>query len=90
MNKANFFNKDFDNINHALGTAIAMEAKRLAEKYNKDSLTCNDLAAITGFGINNVREMMGRTDFPLIRQGNRYTVSVLGFVIWSVYSLLDN
>lgn len=43
------------NVNSELGVAAALEAKRLAEKYNKDFLSCEDLTAIMGLGTNNVR-----------------------------------
>ena len=39
---------------------ISAEAKRLADRYNKDYLDCEDLMKITGLGKGNVRTLMNR------------------------------
>ena len=67
-----------------LGIAIAMEARRLSEKYQKDFFDCEDLMAIMGIGRNNVRELMRSASFPTIVVGNRKIVSTINFVIWQV------
>lgn len=69
-------------INSEQGVAAALEAKRLAEKYGKDFLNCDDLVAITGFGKNNVRQMLNSDDFPTVEVGNRKAVSVIAFTLW--------
>jgi hypothetical protein len=71
-------------IESELGIAAAMEAKRLSEKYGKDFLNCDDLVAITGFGKNNVRQMLNSDDFPTVEVGNRKAVSIVAFVLWSL------
>ena len=68
------------------GVAAALEAKRLSEKYGKDYLSCDDLVAITGLGRNNVRCLLNSEDFPTITIGNRKTVSVIAFTLWSLRS----
>jgi len=72
------------NINSELGVAAAIEARRLAEKYSKDFLDCDDLVTITGLGKNNVRQMLNSDDFPTITVGNRKVVSVIAFALWSL------
>jgi len=66
------------------GVAIAMETRRLSEKYKKDFFDCEDLMAIMGIGKNNVRELMRSASFPTIVVGNRKIVSIINFVIWQV------
>jgi hypothetical protein len=66
---------------------ISAEAKRLADKYEKDYLDCADIIKITGLGRDNVREMMGRKDFPLMKVGKRKIVSVVAFVTWQFNNL---
>lgn len=66
------------------GVAVAMEAKRLAEKYGKDYFNCDDLVIIMGIGKNNARQLMNSTSFPTIEVGNRKLVSVMAFVYWSL------
>ena len=61
---------------------IHKETERLTQKFNKDYLDCNDLMTITGLGRDNVRTMMARQDFPLMRVGNRKVVSIALFVMW--------
>ena len=64
--------------------AAALEAKRLAEKYGKDYLCCDDLVTILGVGKNNVRQLLNSTSFPTIEIGNRKVVSVIAFSLWSL------
>ena len=71
-------------IKSEYGVAAALEAKRLAVKYNKDYLNCDDLVEITGLGKNNVRQMLNSNDFPTIEIGNRKVVSVIAFAMWSL------
>lgn len=66
------------------GVAAALEAKRIAEKYQKDFLCCDDLVEIMKVGKNNVRELMNSDSFPTIEIGNRKVVSVISFVLWSL------
>ncbi|MEG1752218.1 MAG: DNA-binding protein [Clostridia bacterium] len=61
---------------------ISAEAKRLSEKYEKDYLDCADIMKITGLGRDNVRSLMNRKDFPIIKVGKRRIVSVVGFATW--------
>lgn len=75
---------DETNINSKFGVAAALEAKRLAEKYGKDYLSCDDLVTITGFGKNNVRQLLNSDTFPTCTVGNRKAVSVIAFVLWSM------
>lgn len=73
-------------IKSEIGVAVALEAKRLSEKHNKDFLTCEDIVKITGFGTNNIRQLMCSDEFPYIQVGNRKAVSVIAFALWSVYN----
>ena len=66
------------------GLAVALEAKRLAEKYGKDYLNCDDLVTIMGIGKNNVRQLLNSTRFPTVEVGNRKVVSVIAFALWSL------
>lgn len=79
-------------INSEVGVAAALEAKRISEKYGKDYLCCDDLVAITGFGKNNVRNLLNSDTFPTRTAGNRKAVSVIAFVLWSLRasSTMDN
>ena len=72
------------NINSELGAAAAIEAKRLAEKYDKDFLNCEDLVKIMGIGRNNVRQMLNSDSFPTVEVGNRKVVSVVAFTMWAM------
>ena len=74
------------NINSELGVAAAMEAQRLAEKYGKDYLNCEDLVSIMGIGKNNARQLFNSSSFPTIEVGNRKVVSVIAFAFWSLKS----
>ena len=64
------------------GVAAALEAQRLSVKYNKDFFDANDLVKLMGLGEANVRKLMAREDFPVIKIGNRSVVSVLALAIW--------
>ena len=64
---------------------ISAEAKRLAERYNKDYLDCEDLMKITGLGKGNVRALMNRFDFPTTTVGKRKVISVLSFARWAYF-----
>ena len=72
------------NFNSELGIAAALEAKRIAEKYEKDFLDCEDLVKIMGVGRNNIRQLLNSDSFPTIQVGNRKIVSVVAFTIWSL------
>jgi len=72
------------NINSDFGVAAAMEAKRLADKYNKDYLNCDDLVSIMSIGKNNARQLLNCSTFPTIEVGNRKVVSVIAFALWSL------
>ncbi len=63
---------------------IADEVKRLSGKYGKSYLDCEELIEITGLGRDNVRALMGSSDFPVTRVGNRKVVSILAFVTWQL------
>jgi predicted DNA-binding transcriptional regulator AlpA len=63
---------------------IALETKRIAEKFNKEYLDCKDLIQATGLGRDNVRQMMNSKDFPLLTIGKRQVVSILNFVVWQI------
>ena len=75
---------DTINVYSELGVAAAIEAKRIAEKYGKDYLDCDDLVKIMDIGKNNIRQLMGSDDFPTITVGNRKVVSVIAFALWSL------
>ena len=76
--------RDFSNINSEFGVAVALEAKRLSEKYGKDYLNCDDLVSIMGIGKNNARQLLNAADFPTVEIGNRKVVSVIAFALWSL------
>lgn len=73
---------DIPEIQSEIGIAAAIEAGRLAEKYSKDFLDCDDLVNIMRVGKNNIRQLMCSDDFPTIELGNRKVVSVIGFAVW--------
>jgi len=75
---------EYLNIKSEHGVAAALEAKRLAEKYSKDFLCCDDLVEIMNVGKNNVRDLMNSDSFPTIEIGNRKVVSIMSFVLWSL------
>jgi hypothetical protein len=62
--------------------AIAYEAKRLAEKYDKDTFDCKDLQKILNLGKNNVRNLLNSSDFPSVQIGNRKLISALSLASW--------
>ena len=78
------YGNEFINIKSEHGVAAALEAKRIAEKYQKDFLNCDDLVGIMNVGKNNIRELMSNGAFPTIEVGNRKVVSVISFVLWSL------
>ncbi|MCL2638439.1 MAG: hypothetical protein FWD48_08735 [Oscillospiraceae bacterium] len=78
------YTQDFLNINSELGVAAAIEARRIAEKYNKDFLDCEDLVKIMGVGRNNIRQLLNSEVFPTVEIGNRKVVSVIAFAMWSL------
>jgi len=78
------------NIHSEYGTAAALEARRLAEKYQKDFLSCEDIVSIMGIGRNNARQLMSSSSFPTIEVGNRKVVSVIAFTLWSLKSDNDH
>jgi len=78
------FNQEALGVNSEFGVAAALEAKRLAEKYGKDYLNCDDLVSIMGVGKNNVRQLLNSEAFPTIEAGNRKVVSVIAFALWSL------
>ena len=66
------------------GIAAALEAQRLAEKYGKDYLNCDDIVLIMGIGRNNARLLFNSILFPTVSIGNRKVVSVIAFALWSL------
>lgn len=76
--------KDEFNINSELGVAAAIEARRLAEKYDKDFFDCDDLVKIMGVGKNNVRQLLNSDSFPTVEIGNRKVVSIVAFAMWAM------
>ena len=78
------YGQDTVNINSEFGVAAALEAKRLAEKYGKDYLNCDDLVSIMRIGKNNARHLLNSSTFPTIEIGNRKLVSVIAFAFWSL------
>ncbi|MFA6867471.1 MAG: hypothetical protein WCR54_08180 [Clostridia bacterium] len=66
---------------------ISAEAKRLSDKYNKDYLDCADIIKITGLGRDNVRDLMSRKDFPIMKVGKRKIVSVVAFATWQIKNM---
>lgn len=63
---------------------ITNEVKRLAEKYGKSYLDCEQLIELTGLGRDNVRALMCSANFPVTCVGNRKVVSILAFVTWQL------
>jgi len=76
--------RELFNIQSELGVAAALEAKRIAEKFNKDFLDCDTLVQIMGVGRNNVRQLLNSDSFPTVEIGNRKVVSVIAFALWSL------
>ena len=79
--------KGIMDIKSELGVAAAIEARRLAEKYDKDFFDCDDLVKIMGVGKNNVCQLLNSDAFPTIEIGNRKVVSVIAFTYWSAQKL---
>jgi len=73
-----------------LDWAIAAEAARLCEKYEKDVFDCGDLSKILGLGKNNIRELMNSRDFPTKTVGNRKFVTALGLAAWMVMEFYNS
>lgn len=63
---------------------IEIEVNRLSRKYEKDFLDCEDIVKITGLGRDNVRTLLKNKDFPKIKVGRRYVVSIINFVNWQI------
>ena len=76
--------RELFNIQSELGVAAALEAKRIAEKYNTDFLDCDTLVKIMGVGKNNIRQLLNSDSFPTIEIGNRKVVSTIAFALWSL------
>lgn len=66
-----------------------MEAKRLAEKYQKDFFDCDDLVSILGVGKNNVRQLMRSASFPTVEIGSRRVVSAIALAFWMLKNRMD-
>jgi len=66
---------------------ISAEAKRLSDRYGKDYLDCADIIKITGLGRDNVRDLMNRKDFPVMKVGKRKIVSVVAFATWQIKNM---
>ena len=66
------------------GVAAALEAKRLADKYQKDFFDCEDLVGMMNVGRNNIRQLMRSKAFPTVEIGNRKVVSVISLALWLV------
>ena len=81
-----YYGNEIIDIKSEHGVAAALEAKRIAEKYQKDFFSCDDLVEVMGVGKNNIRELMSSGRFPTIEIGNRKVVSVISFVLWSLES----
>ena len=63
---------------------ISAETKRLCSEYGKSFLDCDDIIALTGLGRDNVRALMRRNAFPVVKVGKRQVVSILAFVTWQL------
>jgi hypothetical protein len=83
------YTQDNLNIKSELGVAAAIEARRLAEKYQKDFLDCEDLVSIMGVGKNNIRQLLNSQTFPTVEIGNRKVVSVIAFAMWTLTQKQD-
>ena len=69
---------------YKLEELIALETKRLADKYGKSFLDCENLIELTGLGRDNVRALMKSNTFPILKVGNRQVVSIVNFVSWQL------
>jgi len=63
---------------------IEIEVDRLSRKYKKEFLDCEDIVKITGLGRDNVRTLLKNKDFPTIKVGRRYVISIINFVNWQI------
>lgn len=63
---------------------IAAEVKRISSEYGKSFLDCEDIVALTGLGLDNVRTLMKSKSFPVIQVGKRQVVSIVAFVTWQM------
>ena len=68
---------------------IISEAKRLADKYQKESFDCKDLVEILGVGTNSVRDLMNHKGFPTQTIGKRKVVTITNYVIWSLKQQME-
>ena len=67
---------------------ITAEARRLSEQFGKAFLDCEDIVKLTGLGRDNVRGLMHKRCFPVVKAGNRQVVSILAFVTWQMTEYL--
>lgn len=67
---------------------ISTEAKRLSEIFGKTFLDCEEIVQLTGLGRDNVRGLMHKRCFPVVKAGNRQVVSILAFVTWQMTEYL--
>lgn len=67
---------------------ITAEAWRLSEQFGKTFLDCEDIVKLTGLGRDNVRGLMHKRCFPVVKAGNRQVVSILAFVTWQMTEYL--
>lgn len=67
---------------------ISAEAKRLSEIFGKTFLDCEEIVQLTGLGRDNVRGLMHKRCFPVVKAGNRQVVSILAFVTWQMTEYL--
>ena len=74
--------------NSDLSVAVALEAERLANKYDKDTFDCLDLIKILGVGRNNVRELMRSRHFPTLSIGSRKVISAIALAKWMLQDFL--
>lgn len=85
-----FFTFDYEIVkeNHEIlfkqdqSILVTYEAKRLSEKYGKDTFDCEDLQRILCIGRNCVRRLLSSKDFPSITVGSRKFVSAISLAAW--------
>lgn len=70
------------NENNYIGIAAAMEAKRLTEKYGKDTFVMEDIMEILSIGMHNARKLMMSDGFPVLEIGGRKVVPALSLALW--------
>lgn len=61
---------------------------RLSEQFSKAFLVCKNIVKLTGLGRDNVRGLMHKRYFPVVKAGNRQVVSILAFVTWQMTEYL--